>query len=529
MPLQPKSNLPWRPRVGRPKVRTGCETCKYKIPFFILHSLHQSKQNPNSELLDRIRRIKCDEAKPACLKCTSTGRSCDGYAVANADSLHLTRANPSACRLPPSTIPNELSLVKLRTSPERRGFHFFCHHVWPQVTMALRSEFWDSLIFQASHVDAALRDATTALGAFGERLHIHSVTTSENEAANKLQDFANSQYCKAIGELRSQMCAGKQQSVELTLMTCFIFILIEFLRGNEAAASNHMISGGEIILQSYNFNISDHFPFSSRSGTSFAPSLPAGFSHHAVYLYATIERICASWLGDSPTGVVTTQTESLDFGPLICNGFTSVKQAGQYLAALLVTLQSNIILTHDGPKPPHESFKDAVPLHSKFFANLDDWALAMDVYQIRSQGEISIQDSQKATILQLQHMCATLSLTASCVSSEEDFYASLDGSFNYIVSLATSLLRPVNVMLDTSLFPTSRQFFMFKEGTIQPLYFTAIKCHNGKIQRKALSLLEAEPWREGAWDSVAMARIAKRKINQKANRDPESSGDIAAA
>lgn len=111
--------------------------------------------------------------------------------------------------------------------------------------MALRSEFWDSLIFQASHVDAALRDATTALGAFGERLHIHSVTTSENEAANKLQDFANSQYCKAIGELRSQMCGGKQQSVELTLMTCFIFILIEFLRGNEAAASNHMISGGE--------------------------------------------------------------------------------------------------------------------------------------------------------------------------------------------------------------------------------------------------------------------------------------------
>lgn len=115
-------------------------------PFSSFILFIQSKQNPDSELLDRIRRIKCDEAKPACLKCTSTGRSCDGYAVAKADLLHTTRANLSACRLPPLTIPNELSLVKLRTSPERRAFHFFCHHLWPQVTMALRSEFWDSLI-----------------------------------------------------------------------------------------------------------------------------------------------------------------------------------------------------------------------------------------------------------------------------------------------------------------------------------------------------------------------------------------------
>ncbi|CAG5180958.1 uncharacterized protein ALTATR162_LOCUS9522 [Alternaria atra] len=37
------------------KVRTGCSVCK-------------------------IRRVKCDETKPSCLKCTSTGRTCEGYA-----------------------------------------------------------------------------------------------------------------------------------------------------------------------------------------------------------------------------------------------------------------------------------------------------------------------------------------------------------------------------------------------------------------------------------------------------------------
>ena len=46
-----------RSRASKPKVRTGCLTCK-------------------------IRRVKCDEGKPACQKCTSTGRKCDGYYIA---------------------------------------------------------------------------------------------------------------------------------------------------------------------------------------------------------------------------------------------------------------------------------------------------------------------------------------------------------------------------------------------------------------------------------------------------------------
>ncbi|TQS32088.1 hypothetical protein Golomagni_07605, partial [Golovinomyces magnicellulatus] len=43
-----------RSRVSKPKVRTGCITCK-------------------------IRRVKCDEVAPSCNRCTSTGRKCDGY------------------------------------------------------------------------------------------------------------------------------------------------------------------------------------------------------------------------------------------------------------------------------------------------------------------------------------------------------------------------------------------------------------------------------------------------------------------
>ncbi|KAL5599098.1 hypothetical protein FOVSG1_006910 [Fusarium oxysporum f. sp. vasinfectum] len=42
-------------RKGSKKVRTGCITCK-------------------------VRKIKCDETRPCCRRCTNTGRNCDGYA-----------------------------------------------------------------------------------------------------------------------------------------------------------------------------------------------------------------------------------------------------------------------------------------------------------------------------------------------------------------------------------------------------------------------------------------------------------------
>ncbi|KAJ5208137.1 hypothetical protein N7449_002516 [Penicillium cf. viridicatum] len=49
-----KSQLSARRRKWAPKLKSGCMTCK-------------------------IRRVKCDEEKPQCRRCISTGRKCDGY------------------------------------------------------------------------------------------------------------------------------------------------------------------------------------------------------------------------------------------------------------------------------------------------------------------------------------------------------------------------------------------------------------------------------------------------------------------
>jgi hypothetical protein len=73
----PVARLP-RMRKSVKRVKTGCQTCKHVK--FQIHLLY-----PASNVLwltccnRRVRRVKCDEAKPECQRCIRFGVVCGGY------------------------------------------------------------------------------------------------------------------------------------------------------------------------------------------------------------------------------------------------------------------------------------------------------------------------------------------------------------------------------------------------------------------------------------------------------------------
>ncbi|KAI1487150.1 hypothetical protein F5X96DRAFT_651361 [Biscogniauxia mediterranea] len=232
-----------RTRASKPKVRTGCVTY-------------------------RIRRVKCDEEKPACVRCTSTGRVCDGYAGAPLPrKKHVTRHEyhqPDAG----SAVDHRARMRVLRpliadiegTAQERMFFHRFRRVAETGLALHVSNlgSFWKRLVPQMGHSDPAVKHALIALGSSWQTMKLQSSPNGQlldpkymlldNYCAEKLELVTFQQYNKAIYHLQRHVASPwSPRSVEITLICCLIFICLETAQGNQDAVVAHIGNGLQII------------------------------------------------------------------------------------------------------------------------------------------------------------------------------------------------------------------------------------------------------------------------------------------
>lgn len=169
--------------------------------------------------------MKCDEAKPCCRKCTSTGRKCDGYPELDASIVPSISTSPQGtlARLAPSVPPLEF----LQSERERHAFHFFRVTTASQLSGFCGDGFWDNLILRASHHQAAIRHAVIALGSLHERFITHNGLVSRCDPLLYLDEFAIQQYSLAIKFLFEQFSRQDKPAVDVCLVTCVLFACFE--------------------------------------------------------------------------------------------------------------------------------------------------------------------------------------------------------------------------------------------------------------------------------------------------------------
>ncbi|KAF5588633.1 Zn(2)-C6 fungal-type DNA-binding domain-containing protein [Fusarium pseudoanthophilum] len=99
----------------------------------------------------RIRRVKCDETRPSCLKCTSTGRTCDGYeeVVAKQSPIHGV-------------------IVGYGNSQEARSIQFFIERTLSQLTSFFPDEFWGISVLQVAQYEPSISHALVSFSAYHE-------------------------------------------------------------------------------------------------------------------------------------------------------------------------------------------------------------------------------------------------------------------------------------------------------------------------------------------------------------------------
>ncbi|EXJ82479.1 hypothetical protein A1O3_06292 [Capronia epimyces CBS 606.96] len=225
------------------KVKTGCRTCK-------------------------IRRVKCDEARPSCHRCLSTGRVCDGYGIwgggggggggpssprpscdtgtATAVSTVVQNQYPSQKHREPILL--HLDSIALRLLPlhvisadEHMCMEWFLHRTLGKLPGMFNSAFWKTLLPQASLSEPAVLHAVLSLGSVHRRKALDVGSAVDDN--DTTESFTLQQYIRATSDLRRRMEHRSGHSTKVALIACAIFVHLEYMRGCHQTALTHLRHG----------------------------------------------------------------------------------------------------------------------------------------------------------------------------------------------------------------------------------------------------------------------------------------------
>ncbi|RYP58000.1 hypothetical protein DL769_009162 [Monosporascus sp. CRB-8-3] len=206
----------------RTKVKTGCATC-------------------------RIRKVKCDENKPFCLKCVDTGRTCDGYESPFRffTSQPINNAHAGGIKTGAGLQPIRPTLTEITPQAIDLLNRYFSTKTMFNVKLGCDEEARQ--VLHASLTDPPIRHAVSSLRALREDLELSGDVPAPVAQQTQSYDYGLQQYCTALGGLASNLSSPGSNGLKSALLCCQIFISIEQVRGNYPAMAQHIIQGLRIM------------------------------------------------------------------------------------------------------------------------------------------------------------------------------------------------------------------------------------------------------------------------------------------
>ncbi|EAW19357.1 Zn(II)2Cys6 transcription factor domain-containing protein [Aspergillus fischeri NRRL 181] len=489
-------------RTGVSRSRNGCLTCK-------------------------IRRVKCDEEKPTCRRCRSTGRKCDGYASPSSS----TRRQSTDLRIIQYTSqvpePMKMSMFPSFHQPlagcDYRALEFF--HF--QTVSCFGPKAGDFLLRAAYH-DAPVRVAATALGS----LHRAFVRDGDGPAVAQsgLTRYALQQYSSAIHLALNQIPVTEGQSTDSILIMCVLFFCFESLQGHFRNAVQHGIAGLRILRQREERFLNE----------GIVARLPPSIVR---LMFVTIENqmLEIDWQSYLPVSIQSTLLSPSKLPPVNLDDTPTLEQLSdsfqfcynQYLkflylsqrlesAELVQILQQNQAYYAQMRQHMHawsdkfdaflgahvqtdQSEADRVTInHLKMWRKVMGIFLNMDASS--SEGVLDRFASEFGAILCLAE---DLINSSSCTpASRSKPSVRVQPSRQQQKTLPTILPKPESSSSSSS----SSSFFVVSLGLVPLLWIIATSCRHSQIRHRAIDLMSRSRRREGVWDSVLFSTLARKMV-----------------
>jgi hypothetical protein len=198
-------------------------------------------------VFDRIRKVKCDEAKPFCEKCVRTGRTCDGY---ESPFRVLTRETINGGHAAEIKLVSSLQPIRSTSSRITPGEIDLLNRYFSIKTMfniELGCDQEARRILQASLAEPSLRHAVSSLRALREDLEMTGDWPTSFAQQTPCHTDGLRQYNMALVGLASKLSSLGPESLDSALLCCQVFISIEQVRKNYAAMAQHIIQGLRIM------------------------------------------------------------------------------------------------------------------------------------------------------------------------------------------------------------------------------------------------------------------------------------------
>lgn len=400
--------------------------------------------------------MKCDEAKPSCLRCQSARKQCGGYEhFASGEQKSLAWYRPQQ--------------LASRDQREGRAFQFFAVNVGPVLSGVRHTDFWTHLVMQFGHFSPAIRHAVLSISSLYEDFQYGRRPSSQLPSS----PFAIKHYAASISHIRTA------QDENLTLLACVLYLCIEYLLGDIDAAIQHC-RHGITILNSGNCSI--------------------WVLQHIMPIFRRISSL--PFFSEVPCINIATKAEVCVANDNNSAPFVSVAEAEDNLE--WIEVQARHLRPFHNYLPPFE--KEA--MRASCISLLKEWEIRAASLE---SSQTSLPTQSLISLRRFMAMKEVLRIRMFCFVEglETKFDNHLD-SFQTIVRLAEDA-----VGLRAKFSPSSapQPAFTFEEGFLPPLMFVANKCRDFATRLKALKLMSTIPApKEGPIDVGTLYRAAQRAI-----------------
>ena len=365
--------------------------------------------------------------------------------------------------------------------------------------------FWDTLLFQTSLNEPAVLHAVLTLSSVHKRNSFNGNDQSgRNDSPDEQEQFMLQNYSKAIRHLQPLFSTKDKASVRVALITCVVFICLEFLRGHFQTAQTHLQNGLKVLRElQIPSKGDDVFLLLKSSRNSIDDWIVEAFTR----LNFQVELFKQSY---QHPGFVVQASGPEPPVPI----FHTLNEAWQQLERLLNKV---FHLTEQGRQQQNPNnlsigYPSALLEHQQHIqAELARW---LDTYRA-SREDLQTQDPGGLArgLLCVYHTMANIMAGACLRLGGESIFDCYVEQFVLLINQSANMWgitsSGARVRARSGHYKNMSRSIV-DIGWIPPLYYAALKCRVHRVRLQAIRLIESASHREGIWDSKIAACVARK-------------------